>query len=854
MMPRPEAEITKRRRKGQSLAEFAITLPILLILVFGIIEFGRIFQAWVTLQNSARDAARYATTGAYNAERYIIDDSGVDDPRGSTVIPCINNNDQRGGASADASGVLVYDGIEGLFATWYDGTDCQPNNPVHQDMRKDMLRILSIMERARVGAAGLALGGTNWIENSGAEAGARAALFDVWYRPLNSNRSRAGSDQPGWFDVMVCSSRAFLNPDSTPLEPKFSGINARFVTVLDRGGSPDDDRAPVCVLNENPPGDAGGVNNSDHPWLDPGGAGDTVTIVVSFNHPLVTPLGLAPYIPLQARRSAVNEAFRVADATRALLPTGNTGIVLPQPPTARIRLNNDDGDDKVYTLPQGSTVDTRQNVELDASLSTDPDGNIVAWSWRINNIEIPGGTTEVFTAQLVPGIYPITLVVTDDQGLSHDVTITIEIRLPEPPIPDTDTHTPTPSITPIPPFQCELLTITDLSFFGNRVYISINNANIEETTLTRALLGWRVLPDYPNMFVSSFALDGSMHWNGRDTQPDTDTNADVPTPADLFLNAERTIFGESTHTWEGVIASGPSSLQNSMTIYDFARTTFTFDNPANPNDPCVRPLDIPTPTPSPTFWANQPTNTATWTPDCASVLIDVRFVEFRTFGVVVLSVTNRRSNVAVFTDFQINWIQRAPGVMTLERITVGGSGPADSMTPTIPVWQSGSASQDSTPPTNGGSTRTPREGTWLQNYTFPPNSITPMYLDFGGTTTTLPAAFGVSPADFNGTWFEIGCGTAGGGGGGGGGGGSSGRINLFNQNTPVPTNTPGPTQPPPPTFTPSRTWTPGPPTNTRPPPTRTNTPRPSNTPLPTQPPTFPPPPTVPGSGGSDGDN
>ncbi len=55
-----------RRRTGQTLAEFAITLPILLILLFGIIEFGRIFQAWVTLQNAARAAARYASTGVYD--------------------------------------------------------------------------------------------------------------------------------------------------------------------------------------------------------------------------------------------------------------------------------------------------------------------------------------------------------------------------------------------------------------------------------------------------------------------------------------------------------------------------------------------------------------------------------------------------------------------------------------------------------------------------------------------------------------------------------------------------------------------------------------------------------------------
>ena len=52
------------RRRGQTLAEFAISLPILLLLLFGILEFGRLFQSWVTIQNAARTAARYAITGA----------------------------------------------------------------------------------------------------------------------------------------------------------------------------------------------------------------------------------------------------------------------------------------------------------------------------------------------------------------------------------------------------------------------------------------------------------------------------------------------------------------------------------------------------------------------------------------------------------------------------------------------------------------------------------------------------------------------------------------------------------------------------------------------------------------------
>jgi Flp pilus assembly protein TadG len=62
-------------RRGQTLVEFALTLPILLMLLFGIIEFGRIFQAWVTIQNAARTAVRYAVTGQYDDKEFTINNA-----------------------------------------------------------------------------------------------------------------------------------------------------------------------------------------------------------------------------------------------------------------------------------------------------------------------------------------------------------------------------------------------------------------------------------------------------------------------------------------------------------------------------------------------------------------------------------------------------------------------------------------------------------------------------------------------------------------------------------------------------------------------------------------------------------
>lgn len=45
---------------GQSLVEFSLILPILLIMLFAIVDFGRAFYTWNTLSNAAREGARTA--------------------------------------------------------------------------------------------------------------------------------------------------------------------------------------------------------------------------------------------------------------------------------------------------------------------------------------------------------------------------------------------------------------------------------------------------------------------------------------------------------------------------------------------------------------------------------------------------------------------------------------------------------------------------------------------------------------------------------------------------------------------------------------------------------------------------
>ena len=52
-----------RSEKGQSIVEFALVLPILVMLLFGIIDFGRIFHTYLAIDHASREAARTASIG-----------------------------------------------------------------------------------------------------------------------------------------------------------------------------------------------------------------------------------------------------------------------------------------------------------------------------------------------------------------------------------------------------------------------------------------------------------------------------------------------------------------------------------------------------------------------------------------------------------------------------------------------------------------------------------------------------------------------------------------------------------------------------------------------------------------------
>ncbi len=63
--------------KGQAMVEFALILPILLLILCGIIDFGWIFGNQLMANNACREAARYTAVHYY--------DSGADDDQAAAA-------------------------------------------------------------------------------------------------------------------------------------------------------------------------------------------------------------------------------------------------------------------------------------------------------------------------------------------------------------------------------------------------------------------------------------------------------------------------------------------------------------------------------------------------------------------------------------------------------------------------------------------------------------------------------------------------------------------------------------------------------------------------------------------------
>lgn len=91
----------KAADSGQSLAEFAVVLPLLLLVFMGIFEFGRFYYTQLTLQHAVREATRYAVTGRTETDP----ETGEPMSRANSIAQVILHNTQT--LSVNLEGITI---------------------------------------------------------------------------------------------------------------------------------------------------------------------------------------------------------------------------------------------------------------------------------------------------------------------------------------------------------------------------------------------------------------------------------------------------------------------------------------------------------------------------------------------------------------------------------------------------------------------------------------------------------------------------------------------------------------------------------------------------------------------------
>jgi Flp pilus assembly protein TadG len=86
-----------RRDRGAAAVEFALILPVLLLIIFGIIDFGRMLNAQLNTSQAAREGARVAMLGGSQTEvrERVNWASGADGLTTTVINPACPTNPGR---------------------------------------------------------------------------------------------------------------------------------------------------------------------------------------------------------------------------------------------------------------------------------------------------------------------------------------------------------------------------------------------------------------------------------------------------------------------------------------------------------------------------------------------------------------------------------------------------------------------------------------------------------------------------------------------------------------------------------------------------------------------------------------
>jgi Flp pilus assembly protein TadG len=132
-VPRPSRRPAGRCRKGQAIVETALLLPILMLLVMGSADLGRVFYYAIAVTNSAREAARQGTyydptsgSNAYDSYAQVLAAAQKEVPSDVTLsLPASTPSHCLTGAPSSWSIYYPTQPNTGYVFICFDGNDSQ---------------------------------------------------------------------------------------------------------------------------------------------------------------------------------------------------------------------------------------------------------------------------------------------------------------------------------------------------------------------------------------------------------------------------------------------------------------------------------------------------------------------------------------------------------------------------------------------------------------------------------------------------------------------------------------------------------------------------------------------------------
>ncbi len=576
----------KSKSRGQAIVEFVIALPILLFVLFGIIEFARMVFAWMAVQNAARFGIRYAVTGEFN-EIYCIE-------AGNLLGAAHVNADTDGGDPQDCK-----------IPDSYTSDD----KPDKERELIDLARLFSIRDAAVGGGTGL------WLRP------AVAGNYEQ-YLGLHDPAFVGLPDETGFYHVTVCSNRSgqyVMDYGNYAIPLCKDLISAQ---LMDDAGGPGD-RVKVHVEHRHPlflpiltniwpsvslNAERDGIVEKFRTSRSLGVTGPILSAPTWTQTPTITPsptITLTPSITPTHTPSATPipvdcDLIEIDYSSVGDYGGGYFGALV------RIRNNNPvpihlhRADLSWEKIPASRYVWAMQ-FNFSAWTILDDFAPDSEWVPAIP-VEMAGGGLGDYVGLFKPVAEPLQGATSVDLEFDDGCHKGIAANMPTATITLTPTITDTPTLTPTP--DCSDYSLSPFSFSPMGIQrLTVTNNDVVDADVTAIALNWDyaeqfgVVNGYPNLNIDWFTWSGSYFHLGINGDGIQDYSSPTNWSGSLPFNSGSSYIWEMDfdNDWGGGLPL-PGVVSNDFGV------VIDFDNGCQlRRDPVPRPIISWTPSPTPTI-------------------------------------------------------------------------------------------------------------------------------------------------------------------------------------------------------------------------------------------------------------